>query len=203
MEILVTESDMGAADRTVERLVRAGHTVHRCHEQGQRAFPCAAVTGTCPLDAAPIDAVLAVRERTRTWPTPYEDGVTCGLRRRIPVLVTGRTSFNPFVDYGAVVVDGDPVEACEAAVGELAIHGELATTALRETLVGAGLPAASARAHVARREGRLRVELDVPDGTSAAVCRTAEVRVIGALRAYDRAAGGIDVGTRTPTGSSV
>jgi hypothetical protein len=200
MDILVTESDPGAAARAIERLESAGHTVHRCHEPGSRAFPCAGVVGVCPLEGTSIDVVLDVRARARTWPTPTEDGVTCALRRRVPVVVAGRTALNPFTAHGATEAEGDVVDACtRAGRGPLPAHGELATGALRETLVRAGLPSTAASAVVVRRGGRLRAELAVPEAASETVRRTAEVRVIGALRGYDTAARGVDVGCRVLT----
>jgi hypothetical protein len=202
MDVLVTESDPGAADHAIARLEAAGHRVQRCHEQGSRAFPCAGLSGTCPLEGG-IDVVLDVRARTRSWPTPLEDGVSCALRQRVPVVVAGRSNLNPFAEFGALADDGDVVAACEAAAhAALPVHGELATKALHETLARAGLPTAGAVATVVRRDGRLRAELDVPAGAGETVRRTAEVRVLGALRAYDTYASGVDVGCRAAATSA-
>jgi hypothetical protein len=202
MDILVTESDPGAAADAVARLERAGHRVRRCHEPGDRAFPCAGLTTSCPLEGEGVDVVLDVRARTRTWPTPLEDGITCALRRRVPVVVTGRTGLNPFSPLGATEAPGDVVEACEeAARSARPVHSELATAALRETLARAGRATEGLHATVVRHGGRLRAELEVPTDLPDAVRRTAEVRVLGALRAYDTAATGVDVGCREVTSS--
>lgn len=198
MDVMVTESDPGAADEACRQLAAANHSIHRCHDPGNRAFPCNGLTGECPLEATAIDVVLDARARTRTWPTPLEDGVTCALRRHVPVVVAGRASLNPFEEHGAVVADGDDVvAACEAAAfGALPRHGEVATEALRLTLERAGVPTDGASATVVRRNGRLRAELTVPPAAPPAVRRTAEVRVLGALRRYDTDSTGVDVGCR-------
>lgn len=199
MDVLVTESDPGAADDACRQLEAAGHAVHRCHEPGSRAFPCNGLTAQCPLEAAAIDVVLDARARTRTWPTPLEDGVICALRQRVPVVIAGRSALNPFEEHGAVVADGDDVvAACEAtAFGPLPRHGDIATQALCDTLARAGVTTDGAAATVVRRGGRLRAELAVPPSASPAVRRTAEVRVLGALRRFDTYSSGVDVGCRT------
>lgn len=51
------------------------------------------------------DLVVNVRPHPLPQPTRREIGVTCGLRQGVPLVVTGRTLFNPFEDFAAVVVD--------------------------------------------------------------------------------------------------
>src|SRR6478736_8118262 len=107
MEILVTESTSGVAESAAQQLEAAGHRVHRCHDGSSPAFPCAGLTSECPLEATSIDLVLTVRGHVRTSPSPTEDGVACGLRRRIPVAVTGQTAMNPYERFGAELVEPD------------------------------------------------------------------------------------------------
>ena len=143
MDVLVLESDPGAATIASAQLQAAGHRVERCHEPGAPSFPCAAVDrGRCPLDDGEIDVVLTVRARSRPRPGALEDGITCAVRHRAPIVVAGRTSPNPFTDYATALgsVD-DIVETCERAVSEpQAAHSAIATSTLRQTLARAGAP---------------------------------------------------------------
>lgn len=196
MDVLVLESDPGAASAAVAQLEAAGHRVVRCHDAGATPFPCAGLTGGCPLDVAPVDVALTVRAHPHSRPTPLEDGVTCALRHRVPVLVAGRTVLDPFEQFGAESVEGDLVEACEgAAVSVRAEHSALATRSLHETLEHAALPVEGAVAEVRRTGGRLTVTIRTPADTPQKVRDTAAVRITGALRAFDPSAGGIDVGS--------
>jgi len=199
MEILVTESAAGAATSAAERLVAAGHRVHRCRVPGAAAFPCDGVTGACPFETAPIDAVLTVREHVRTTPTPTEDGVTCALRRHVPVAVTGRSVLNPFEALGAMVIDdGDVVGGCErVAVARRVAHEAVAVEVVRAALAVAGCPTEPAAVAVRRAGGRLRVQVRVPDGVPKRVRDVVAVRVAGRLRAFDLDAAGIDIGVAT------
>src|SRR5438552_4030387 len=118
LNVLVVESERGAAEVAREKLVAAGHTVLRCHEPGAAAFPCNALVKDrqCPLDAAVIDVALDVRSRPRSQPAPQEDGVVCALRHHIPVVVAGPEVLNPYDGYAVVLGrTSDVVEACERA----------------------------------------------------------------------------------------
>lgn len=198
MDVLVTESMRGAARVAVEQLEAAGHRVHRCHEDGSATFPCAGLTSECPLDATPIDLVLAIREAVRPSPAPGEDGVTCGLRHRIPVAVTGQTLMNPFESFGAEPVAGDLVAAVEriAAAGRPA-HEQRADVVLRQTLEAAGCGSAPSAVSVRREGGRLRVRIAVSDTVPQRTREVVAVRVVGRLREFDPHAAGIDVDVET------
>jgi hypothetical protein len=194
MDVLVVESDPGAAAGAIAELTAAGHVVHRCHEPGAPAFPCAAIeSGRCPLEREPIDVALTVRTRAGSQPWPLEDGLVCALRRHVPVVVSGR-ALHPFQRYGVTAAGRDVVGACErAANGPQAGHEAIATKTLDETLGRAGVAADESGVRVLRRDGRLEVTIAVPAGTDAKVRELASVRVTGALRAFDHAAAGIDV----------
>ncbi len=196
MEVLVLESEPGAAAIAIGQLEAAGHRVKRCHERGERAFPCVGLDpGTCPLEDDAIDVVLTVRSRSTARPSPLEDGITCALRRRVPVVVAGRTAINPFAQY-AVTVAGidDVVETCEqAATGPQVEHEAIATRLLVETLRSAGVPTEPAGASV-RRSGRgLHITLHAPREASKKVRDVAAVRVAGAVRAFDPHAPRIEI----------
>lgn len=194
MHVLVLESDPGAARRAAGRLAQAGHRVSQCHEPGDDAFPCRGLVGSCPLDSGDVDVVLTVRGRTRPRPVALEDGVVCGLRHRIPLVVAGRSALNPYERWATVTLDGDDdvVSACEAAaVVPLEPHGQVAADAAVAVLVHHDLPAEGVIAAVRRRAGRLDAVITLP----IAVAPTAMIttRVVGALRALDAHARVIDV----------
>lgn len=200
MDVLVVESEQGVADGAIEQLEQAGHHVHRCHEPGAPAFPCAGLgNDRCPLETGPIDVALTVRSAAGRQPTVLEDGISCALRHRIPVVVAGETALHPFEFFGATSARHDHVvETCERARDALPVHGAVARKAVVATLAASELHA-GADAEVLRRGGRLQVLLLFPAGTPDALTEMASVRAVGALRAYDRHAAGIDVECRTAT----
>ncbi len=196
MDVLVMESDPGAAQSAVDDLEAAGHRVHWCHVPGGAPFPCAGLaTDTCPLEREAIDVVLTVRRHVFPRPSTTEDGVVCALRRRIPVVVTGRTLLNPFEDFGAVPAEGDPVKACETvAAAPLSGHGEVASRVLADLFELHGLPEESGDVVVRRVDGRLKATLRVSSSVPDSIRKVAAVRITGALRTYDPYVAGIDVG---------
>ena len=196
MDVLVTESASGAAEAAARELEAAGHRVHRCHDTSSPTFPCAGLTGECPLEAGAIDLVLTVRGHVRTTPAPTEDGVTCGLRYRVPVAVTGQTMMNPFEEFGAEAVDADDlVAACErVASSRRTGHEEVAIAVVRDTLAVEGHPTEPSDVAVQRIGGRLRVQVTVPEEVPERAREIVAVRVVGRLREFDTRAAGIDIG---------
>jgi hypothetical protein len=138
--------------------------------------------------------VLDVREKTTPHPGPLEDGVTCALRRRLPVVVAGTSALNPFARFPVLDASRqDVVASCErAANGPRAEHQTVADRALEATLRNAGFEEVG-RSVVHRTPGGLQVALLVPPESSAKTRAMAAVRVAGALRAFDRDAGSIDI----------
>lgn len=195
MKVLVLESDVGAAEVAIAQLERSGHDVSRCHEPGVREFECSALRGAaCPLESQPIDVVLDVRTRPSKYPTMLEDGVSCALRRHVPVVVSGSTSAHPFRSFPVSESGGDVVDACErAATAPMAEHEGVAQRALDESLRTHSSVADEGRAEVRRRAGRLTVTLRFPPGTPDRIGAMTSVRVTAALRAFDPTARGIDV----------
>jgi hypothetical protein len=197
LNVLVLESEPGAAGSAQLELERAGHRVLFCHEPGYAAFPCNAIAEdrTCPLDAVPVDVTLDVRPRPRSQPAPREDGVTCAIRRHVPLVVAGPAALNPFDDYATEVLDrsDDVVDACErAAAAPLPAHTAAATEALREVLVRRSIEL-EPEVLVRRRGGRLVVEVAGGDELPAKARSVGAVRMTGAVRVIDPDADGIDV----------
>ena len=116
LQVMVIESHPGVAGAAEEDLLAAGHEVHRCHDAHGPGFPCRGITGgrDCPLDH-PIDVALLVRRGVAPRPTPMEEGVTCALRARVPIVEDGTDLFDPFTELltDRVPPFGDVVTVCE------------------------------------------------------------------------------------------
>jgi len=198
LNVLVLESDRGAADVAREELAAAGHVVLRCHEPGASAFPCnALVKGhQCPLEAADVDVALDVRARPRSQPAAQEDGVTCALRHHIPVVIAGPTVLNPYDGYAVEMLGRtfDVVAACEhASEAPLRDHTAVAARALRQVLeLRDDIPAGPV-VTVTRRHGALVAEVENATHVDDATKSMVSVRLTAALREVDRHARGIDV----------
>jgi hypothetical protein len=197
LNVLVVESDPGGGAIARDALRRAGHTVLRCHPNGTQAFPCNALAEgeQCPFDAKTVDVVVDVRRGPRAEPSPFEDGVRCGLQRHVPLVVAGRI-LNPFEHYATEVVvgDGDVVGAAErAASSPLPKHSEVALVALGDVLRRRGLDGGGFDVLVFRREGVLTVEAYVGAELDHTTKSVASARMVGAVRQLDKHANGIDV----------
>lgn len=200
MRILVTETDRHRSNAVGAQLEHDGHTVVRCRDQNDRAFPCRELVepGTCPVEDG-VDMVVTVRSHPYPRPTAREDGVVCALRRHIPLVVAGTDALNPFGPWTAGTAGPDVVAACEAAAAApLEQHSAIATTELRRQVNDA-----SASAVVHRRDGRIVVTLALPDAVDATAAHRVGVRVAGAVRAFDPYAAKLDVSqTRAASGGS-
>jgi hypothetical protein len=203
LNVMVLESEHGAAEEAERELVEAGHVVLRCHEPGKPTFPCRGLVdeSTCPLHSHVIDVALTVRSRVRSQPAASEDGVRCALMSRVPLVVAGPSALDPYDGLETRALDRtyDVGATCEAAAAaELTGHTRRAEAVLADT-VGAGR-ASSANVSVIRRDGGLRVHVTGLDEVSHEMRQATIVRIVGALRAFDHAARTIDivVGDGTP-----
>jgi hypothetical protein len=195
MDVLVVESDPGVADAAIEALEAAHHRVLRCHDAGSPAFPCRGLDpGDCPLESGTVQVVLDVRGKTTPRPDPLEDGVSCALRRRLPVVVAGTSAINPFARFPVVDASRqDVVAACErAASGPQTEHQVVADRALEATLQIAKIEGPS-HSEVHRTADGLRITLHVPAAASKKTLDMAAVRVAGAIRAFDAHAPRLDI----------
>jgi hypothetical protein len=197
LNVLVLESDGGAADMAATTLVDAGHHVVRCHEGGHAAFPCNALTEgrSCPLEDTAVDVALDVRLHARTHPTATEDGAVCAVRQHVPLVVAGPDVLNPFEEFATENIgrDGDIVATIErVARSPLPQHTDAAARAMREVLDTRGLSIAP-RVAVYRRHGSLVVEVAGGGLLDRATKDMAAVRMLAAVRALDSHAKGVDV----------
>jgi len=196
LNVMVLESENGAADEARAELLEAGHVVLRCHERGQPTFPCRGIVNaaSCPLSSHAVDVVLTVRSRVRSQPAPSEDGVRCALMAHVPLVVAGPSALDPYDGFETRVLDRtyDVVETCESAAGaELRAYARHAESVLADS-PGADR-AWSARVTVTRHAGGLRVRVAGLDDATRKERRSAVVRIVGALRQFDRDARTIDV----------
>jgi hypothetical protein len=198
LNVLVVESERGAAAGAIQELEGAGHSIHRCHEIGDDVFPCNALAEArdCPFDAAPIDVAVTVRAVPRSQPTVLEDGIVCAMKRHVPVVVTGRTALHPYEGWATETAPlNDVVAAVERAAGtEMPAHQAVARAALDLALSQRGVDPSCASVRVERHLRGLRVVLALPSSLSASDHDMIAVRVMGALRAADTTAAFIDVG---------
>lgn len=196
MHVLLMGAPGPGVEDAARKLEDAGHRVLRCHDDDEPVFPCKGLQGRCPLDHEPVDVALVVRNHAWPRPTPFDRGVTCVVRQRVPVAFAGVTVLNPYEPWADAVLSwvDDPVEALDRlARHPRPEHSRIATEALRESLHLAGLEPGDACAEVVRRNGWLRVRLSVPGGLHDVRRQNAARKVITALRAFDRHARGIDV----------
>lgn len=195
MRVLLLETDRHAGDACSDRLQAAGHRVVRCHEPDLDAFPCNALcgNGTCSLEAgAAIDVAVSCRAHPYPHPTLLEDGVSCALRHRIPLVVVGVSALNPFAPWTTEVADeADVVEACERAIGQPdRFLSDAATITVRDKLIRRGLDSTDASVTVTRRSGALRAAMSLDGDANEGELAVAVARV---LRCRVPHARGIDV----------
>ena len=167
LDVLVMENHRGASRPAEEELTAAGHRVHRCHEPGDRGFPCVGIThpGSCPIDQR-VDVALLVRDRVSPRPQPLEEGMSCAIRAGVPVVEQGNDILDPYGPWVSErVAPGLGVTAaCErAAAGSFdALRTEIGRRT-RAVLTAAGVDPDQVRCHVEPEGAALRVELRVDD----------------------------------------
>ena len=122
MRTLLIEATPADRDSLAADLYAAGHDVVRCHPVDGPAFPCAGLRHEgCPLDGAPVDVAIAVRDEAATPPTADEAGITCAARIGLPIVVVAPDGPNPFAPWAEPCSDpADVVDACGRAVDALA-----------------------------------------------------------------------------------
>lgn len=171
MQVLLTERASADAATAARALVEAGHVVQHCHDPNDPVHCVADLGGRCPLERDVIDVVLAVHAG--------DDGERCGVRHHVPVAVAGRS-------------DDTVADVTAAAARPLCAHAIAATEVFRRALQTAGLPT-DATVDVRRRDGFLKVTIEVPFLVPEDVAQRGAVRICQALRAIDTSARGIDV----------
>lgn len=193
MRVLMPATTVPAARALADELTAAGHTVHRCHDDADRGLGCSVLRGRqCPVEEFPVDIAVDVREQAGSPQSPLEDGVVCAIRMRLPVIVAGETAGDPFRPW-VTEVPGPIAVADVAAIAArpLPQHSQLASAALREFL---GEVATGAdHVEVYRQGGSLTAVVSVPGGIDRGSRDMAAVRVVKAIREWDRFTSVVDV----------
>lgn len=113
-------------------LRRRGHEVVACHEAGssEGRWPCVAVESSCPLDE-PVDAAVVLSQDEHR----PEEGVSCAVRQRVPLVVGGPAPVNllPYADAVIDDIDDSLADVVETAV---ATPHPLLSTAATEAVAG-------------------------------------------------------------------
>ena len=193
MKVLLIESVPSADPEVADELRARGHEPLRCFDHEDSPFPCVAVTAPerCPLAAGDVAVACVVREFGVFDPSPFEGGVTCALRSRIPVVIEG-ANMTPFVGY-AIDARGDLVSAAEdVGRAPLGMHADAVREFLDRALVRFGIVAEDVDVDVRRRASELNVTVVLPQASPAAETYLIS-RLAGVVRAFDPYAPRIDV----------
>ena len=189
MKVMLIESVPSGDPSVADELRSRGHDVVRCYDGDDQPFPCVGLTAPdrCPLASGDVAAACVVREFGLFDPTPFEAGVTCALRSRVPVVIDDPT-MSPFADY-AVDARGDLVGTTERVASE-ALEGHEAV--LRSFFSATPVMDVDVR----RREGGLMVTLTLPKNAAEWTVQYVTSRAAGVVREYDRYTPRIDVAVR-------
>jgi hypothetical protein len=188
LDVLVIESERGAADAAVRNLEAAGHHTISCHGEADAAWPlCRAVAdpADCPLLLHP-DVALLVRRRVAVRPGGLEQGATCALRAGVPLVEAGPAPLDPYEPWlaGRVEPNGDVVACCEAAsASALDVLRRRILHLVRPALAAAGVAGPEVGCRIDPRGAALHVHFDVPAAVGPGLRQALAVRVLDAVRA--------------------
>jgi hypothetical protein len=128
-----------------------------------------------------------VRAHPSARSSPHEDGVSCALRARVPLVVAGRVALNPYEEWAdAVVEHGQVADACErVATLPSRAHTDVAQEALRAATRRRADSIEGATALVWRDHNRLRVRLEGLDRLDRSARDMVAAEVAAELRAFD------------------
>ena len=192
MDVLVPDTRSATAAEVVRNLESRGHRVHACVQEPADE-PCAQVaTGTCPLDAEPVDVAVAVGLPPDSQ---LADGAVCAARRLLPLVLVGAPSDHPLSRWAsarASVAEGAAIVE-EVAGRPLASQTDAARRALLHELRRHGSESSIAAVTVHRRDGGLVVELRHDPAISRTQAERLAAQVARAVRRHDRWARDIEV----------
>jgi len=170
MHVLVVGPSV-ATENPTQALLILGHTVSDCHEGA--GDECVALRGKpCPLDASPVDVVVADQG---------SETARCARLRHLPV-----------------VSDDLPATPAEteaelfAATTTLPGHTAAASEGVSQALADAGCGLEGVKVSVTRRHGGLLARVVSYDPMGASLRQRISVRVLAEVRAFDRWAKSID-----------
>ncbi len=193
------ESHPGLANRAVDELTEAGHTIVRC-DTTDRRYLCRglAAGGECPLDTHVDVAVLVQEIGTRH----VEHGAICAVRSRVPLVEVdpGEAGMRIPITSWATTAGSDLLDHCERVAHDGHAHAQAVADRLIE--LGVVAPAALRRPDgtvgiaVERDANRLLMTFELADSER---CRENEIvrAATQALRDFDRRAAVIDIAVRS------
>ncbi len=198
----MVEQDTEAACLLAQGLLRAGHSVHVCHDEsfGGSSGACVAVEGhRCPLTLAPMDLFLDVlppaSDQSGVEVLLREEGILCAKRHMIPVVLVGAADAHPFMRFATMALSNIPGVADLEAVASAPLpdHSTVATAALRNALRAHGKGSQHATAEVRRRNGGLILHIEVGAPAEHDAMRTIAIKVGQAVRSMDPWATSLDI----------
>lgn len=171
MHALVAGPSLSTENPT-QALLILGHAVSACHDGA--GDECVALRGKpCPLDASPVDVVVA-DEGSET--------ARCARLRHLPV-----------VSYDLPATSAETEAELLAATTTLPGHTAAAGEGVSRALAAAGCGLEGVKVSVTRRHGGLLVRVVGHDPMGASLRQRISVRVLAEVRAFDRWAKSIDV----------
>jgi hypothetical protein len=191
-------NDEGVCESTRELLIEGGCDVVRCKETPASTFVCRGFVGHCPIDDGVAAAVVTGDGLAGVHP---EDGASCAVRRRVPLVVAGDLAGHPYGQWAAAEVR-DPrrhllTALAEVTSGASTSHSEVAQQAAMSLVRRWGDDRLQVRVAVYRsEEGRLDAEVVTSCEVSPDLSHNIADRVRSRLRDYDAEAPFIDVSVR-------
>jgi hypothetical protein len=199
MRVLLMEASPGDGLDVTVQLERAGHTVARCHDPGEPAFPCRDLTEgeACPLVGDGVSVAVLVRHATSpAGRSAGEDGARCALRHHVPLVIAGDLGDSPYGEWASDSIT-TPSAVAEAVVAvasaPLERHQDAALRSFQAVLAQHGVADTDARASVRRHGADLRVTLTTQRPLPARVAEMCSVRSVAGIRQIDSYARRIDV----------
>jgi hypothetical protein len=205
LDVLLIESEANAGLHAADALDAGGHRVHRCFphagvqadEQSPGSPMCVAVIeGACPIDDGSIDVAVVAGPSAKDRPTLTAAGVTCALRRHIP-LVADDNCPSSFGSRLAGRANGDVVGACVRAAADS--FADLRTdilTRITPTVVAEHLDPQAIGCRFETDGPRLNVTITGPEAGTM-IRQALGVRVLDAVRASGRVYGQVNVAYET------
>jgi hypothetical protein len=129
-----------------------------------------------------------------TRPGAREAGVSCALRKQVPVVEDGPDLLDPYQPWLTSRVSDDVVTTCEAAAveGFAVLHGDILRR-IHPLSEAAGLDSAAFSCRFEPDGPRLRIVVCGPS-VGRSIEQALAVRVLDAVRASGRTFGQVDVG---------
>lgn len=200
VRVLLMSSDADTFDTTKELLESGGCEVVRCRENPTSTFVCSGFVGRCPIDEGVAAAVVT---GDGSHHEHAEDGASCAVRRRVPLVVAGDLPGHPYGQWAAAEVR-DPRRHLLAALREVTAgaspeHSAVAQAAADALIRRWSSTDMTVRAVVHRSDdGSLRAELHCEGDVPEAIVHSLADSARGKLRVYDADAPSVDVSVITP-----